>query len=157
MSIVTRIAIYEQHDADAVADAMTVMQSAFDPAFGEAWNADQLGSMLDMPGSWMAVARAGDRPAGFALLRGVLDEVELLLIAVHKSFQSQSIGRTLLDNSIASARARNIRSMNLEVRAGNRAMELYKSAGFFQIARRREYYRGKDGELHDALTFQREL
>lgn len=141
-------------DLDAV---MGVMRAAFDPAFGEAWNRAQVGGMLDLGGSWLTLALCDGRVIGFALLRSVLDEAELLLLAVDPAWRGRGIGRFLLSDSIAEARSRNIRHIHLEVREGNKAMDLYKSAGFVHCNTRKSYYRGKDGQLFDAFSFIMDL
>ena len=64
-----------------MADVMLAMGDAFDPEFGEAWTEAQCAGVLGMPGSWLLIARGQSEPAGFALLRKVADEAELLLIA----------------------------------------------------------------------------
>ena len=154
MSEAPRIMLHFQPEPQALADAMTVMEDAFDPRFGEAWNAHQLAGMMDMPGSWLTLARIGNKAVGFALIRSVLDEAELLLIAVHREHRSRAIGRALIDHSLSTARSRGICSMHLEVRADNDAALLYKNAGFQQVSRRANYYRGSDGRRFDALTFR---
>jgi ribosomal-protein-alanine N-acetyltransferase len=47
--------------------------------------------------------------------------------------------------------------VHLEVREGNPAVILYRSAGFSVAGRRRKYYRGRFGGEFDALTLSREL
>lgn len=58
---------------DGLDDVMTVMLAAFDPGYGEAWNRAQCLGVLAMPGAVLLVARDGDRPLGFALVRVVID------------------------------------------------------------------------------------
>jgi ribosomal-protein-alanine N-acetyltransferase len=55
------------------------------------------------------------------------------------------------------ARSRSVKTMHLEVRAGNEAATLYGQAGFTQVNRRKDYYHGADGQIFDALTFSRAL
>ncbi|WP_233281515.1 GNAT family N-acetyltransferase [Sphingomonas changnyeongensis] len=138
-------------------DVMVAMTDAFDPRFGEAWTEAQCGGILGMPGSHLLVARDGDRPTGFAMLRTIADETELLLIAVRAGDQRRGIGRALLARVIDLARSQGARALHLEVRDGNGAAWLYREAGFVQVGRRRQYYRGRDGESFDALTFRLRL
>lgn len=140
-----------------LADVMIAMGDAFDPEFGEAWTEAQCAGVLGMPGSWLLLARTGDEPAGFALLRKVLDEAELLLIAVRQGCRRQGIGRALLTRAIEDAKAGDIGTLHLEVRDGNPALALYREAGFVQVGNRRGYYRGRTGKVFDALTFKRHL
>lgn len=148
------LATVEDGQRDSLTDAMHVMDRAFDPAFGEAWTLGQLAGIMAMPGTWLTIARVDAAPLGFALVRSVLDECELLLLAVDPAWRGRGIGRTLLEHSLATARRKGIRSMNLEVRASNSALSLYEKAGFEYVHRRPGYYRGNDGQLHDALSFR---
>ena len=149
--------IYEVGERNALADAMDVMAEAFDPAYGEAWTLPQLSGVMMMPGTWLTIARVDAAAMGFALVRSVLDECELLLLAVHPAWRGRGIGRELLIDSLKTARRRGIKSMNLEVRSSNTAIKLYEKAGFEYVHRRPGYYRGADGQLHDALSFRIEM
>ncbi|TVV74240.1 GNAT family N-acetyltransferase [Sphingomonas solaris] len=131
---------------------MTVMADAFDPAFGEAWNAAQCLGILNLPGVWMLLARHGGQPAGFALARIVLDEAELLLIGVRPAFRRHGIGSALLDRVKQEAQARGGARLHLEVRDGNPALHLYHQRGFARTGCRPGYYRGADGRSFDALS-----
>lgn len=143
-------------DLDAV---MAVMNAAFDPAFGEAWTRRQVEDMLLLPGTaCMLAGSAGEQPApgehvaGFALTRCVLDEEELLLLAVDPQDQGRGIGRQLLQRVITDARKRGMTRLFLEMRDGNGAARLYAGAGFSQVGRRPGYYRRGSGGPFDAIT-----
>ena len=139
-------------DATSLDEVMLVMDEAFDPAFGEAWSPAQCLGILGLPGVWLTMARRGTEPAGFALSRIVFDEAELLLLGVRPAFRRQGVGRALLHHMIEVAGSSGASRVHLEVREGNEALHLYDGAGFSQIGRRRAYYRGRDGQLFDALT-----
>lgn len=136
--------------------AMAVMDGAFEPLFGEAWSASQLSGVLVSPNSWMRLAWSGDAPIGFSVARIVLDEAELLLLGVARAHQRRGTGARLLDLFCSDAAARGARRLFLEVRDGNAANLLYRRHGFAVAGRRRDYYRGADGNLFDALTFARD-
>lgn len=136
---------------------MAVMDESFDPRFGEAWTASQCAGLLPLPGVWLLLARDGEEIVGFALSRLVIDDAELLLLAVHRSRQGKGIGRTLLADFAASATARGARRLHLEVRDGNPAERLYEQAGYSLAGRRRDYYLGSDGSRYDALTLTKEV
>jgi len=144
--------------SDDLTGVMEVMEAAFDPRFGEAWTRSQCAGILPMSGvSLMLATEDQGRTIGFSLFRNVAEEAELLLLAVHPSEQGRGVGRRLLDEFVDQARARGARRIHLEVRDGNRAIHMYQSAGFTLAGRRRRYYRGNDGDQHDALTLAREL
>ena len=132
---------------------MPVMRSAFDQCFGEAWSESQCLGVVSMPGSYLAIAHDAG-PVGFALSRIVLDECELMLIAVTPAAQHRGIGRQLLDTMVTTARQSNVTSIFLEVRNGNPAISLYSSIGFTEVGRRRGYYRGPNGQTFDAITYR---
>jgi [ribosomal protein S18]-alanine N-acetyltransferase len=139
-------------DLEAV---MNVMEDSFDPAFGEAWTGPQCAGLLPMPGVWLSLARNGHDVIGFALGRIVVREAELLLLAVRRIEQRRGVGQMLLDRFAAVAKRRGAEQLHLEVREGNRAIRLYKRAGFGEVGRRKNYYNGRGGELYDALTLAR--
>lgn len=136
-------------DLDAV---MTVMDDSFDPEFGEAWTVSQCAGLLPLPGVWLTLARREGRAAGFALARIVAGEAELLLLAVRRAEQGRGIGRILLERFAAIAEAKGAQRLHLEVRERNHAVTMYKRAGFEPVGRRKNYYRGRSGQVHDALT-----
>lgn len=134
-------------------EVMRVMESAFDPSFGEAWTASQLGAVLAGAGAWLRIARCGGETCGFAVARAVGDEAELLLIGVSRAWRRQGVGAALLQEVLDDARKRGVHRLFLEMRDGNQAEAMYRAAGFSNVGRRPRYYRGADGQLHDALTF----
>lgn len=136
---------------------MAVMDDSFDPRFGEAWTASQCAGLLPLPGVWLALARDGEEIAGFSLSRIVMDEAELLLLAVRRGRQGQGIGRALLADFAAAATGRRARQLHLEVREGNPAARLYEQAGYALAGRRRDYYLGTDGGRYDALTLMKKV
>lgn len=147
---------------------MAVMEAAFDPAYGEAWNRRQIAEALALPSTHALVVDADGAPipegpgqsatpAGFVLTRHVLDEEELLLIAVVPEFRQRGIGSLLIDRLFITARARGITRIYLEMRRGNPAVHLYRKLGFEPIGERRHYYRMANGERIDAITFGRSI
>lgn len=146
-------------DASLV-DAMVVMPRAFDACYGEAWTEGQCAGLLAMPGADLLVARSTEgngASVGFALLRTVMTETELMLVAVVPEARRRGIARLLLDQAMTRARERGARRFLLEVRADNPALSIYRAAGLVAVGRRRDYYRGADGRLRDAITLARDL
>lgn len=141
---------------------MAIMRVAFDPDYGEAWNRRQVSDALVLPGTHYLLAGAGGGEAsggepavGFALSRGVLDEEELLLLAVRPDHRGRGIGAALLQRFIDSAEGRGKTRLFLEMRDGNPAESLYRRAGFEPIGRRRNYYRRAAKGPLDAITYAR--
>jgi len=141
-------------DLDHVID---IMQVAFDPQFGEAWTRSQCAGILPMSGVRLMLAKSGERPVGFALLRHVADEAELLLLAVSPQVRGCGVGSALLRDFIDVGVDAGLRRLHLEVRANNPAVSLYTKHLFDLEGRRPKYYRGADGQFHDALTMGRSI
>lgn len=145
---------------------MRVMEEAFDPAYGEAWNRRQVSDALILPSTHALLVDAqGDAitgqtarvPAGFVLSRHAADEEELLLIAVSPAFRARGLGRVLIDRLFAAAAQRGVGRVFLEMRRGNPAVHLYHKVGFEPIGERPNYYKTASGERIDAITFARSL
>lgn len=96
---------------------------------------------------------AAGRPVGVVIVQRVLDEASILNVAVDPRWQSQGIGRRLLNEVLDHCRHEGVRRVLLEVRASNRrARQLYESLGFSRDGCRRGYYPGND-EREDALLY----
>lgn len=134
-----------------------IMQDAFDARYGEAWTSAQCLGMLSLPGVWLVMASMDGRDAGFALARVVADEAELLLLATSPAARRRGVAGALLRAVIDEARGRKVVRIHLEVRSGNDAVWLYRREGFEKVGERREYYRGRSGQLFDAHTYARDL
>lgn len=145
---------------DDIDRIMAVMEAAFDPAFGEAWNRRQVEDAL-MLGNCHAVLidehgkapAEGCRAVGFCLSRHGYQEEELLLFAVDPAMRRRGLGSALLQRFILAAQQRGADRLFLEMRDGNPAGELYRRHGFAPVGRRPRYYRAPDGTRLDAITF----
>ena len=149
---------------------MAVMDAAFDPTFGEAWNRRQITDALAMPSTHSLVVDANGNlipddspqatspaPAGFVLTRKAADEEELLLIAVLPEFRRKGLGEVLIQRLFERARREGSTKIFLEMRRGNPAIHLYEKVGFKPIGVRANYYHLVDGERVDAITFGRDV
>lgn len=149
---------------DALDAIMTVMEDAFDPRYGEAWTRRQVADSLTLRNVFFTLIDPDgttdvdpDRVTGFALTRQVLDEEEILLIAVRPAHRGNGVGKQLLREVIARARARSAARIFLEMRDGNPAEHLYRAFGFEKIGQRKGYYRGAVGGPLDAITFAKDF
>ena len=103
-------------------------------------------------GYTMTVLEAEGRIVGYFVVMIVVDEAELLEIAVDSDVQGRGYGKTLLKAAAAAARAQACRCMHLEVRASNaRARKMYFSAGFCETGLRKNYYPTENGREHALL------
>ncbi len=153
----TRSLVMRPGDARDVAVVDALMAGAFDPRYGEAWTRSQCLGVLAMPGVRLLIAYDADEPAGFALSRAIMDEAELLLLAVSPDHRRRGVGGALLRAAIGDCHDAGARKLHLEVRGGNPAAQLYEGAGFAKVGERRGYYRGRDGRQYDAHTYSRAI
>jgi ribosomal-protein-alanine N-acetyltransferase len=159
MATIERSVRLEPGASDDLDSVMTVMEAAFGTRYGEAWTRSQCAGILPMAGVRLTLARdpASGETVGFSLVRGVADESELLLLAVHPDRRREGIGTRLLEQFIDCALVSGAGRVHLEVRECNAAIHMYRSAGFVAVGRRRNYYLAADGRKFDALTFAREI
>jgi ribosomal-protein-alanine N-acetyltransferase len=120
--------------------------------------ADFLGFLDDRSTPAYVACDAKRRIAGFALIRLVADESELLTIAVDPKWRGKGVGRALLDAVFADLMMSPARKMFLEVDEQNQpAIKLYKKLGFSTISSRKGYYAKADGSAATALVMTRDL
>ena len=92
---------------------------------------------------------------GYVLGNLILDEFHLNNIAVKKEFQSNKIGRLLIENLFYRLKNKRINKIYLEVSNNNiPAKKLYKSIGFQQYSIRKNYYSKGDHALLLILEFK---
>jgi len=125
-------------------------------AFGEMdeapWDAAAFRQLVESPGMEIWLAHDGERAVGYILTRRILDEAELISIAVDPSSQQAGFGGKLLDTALLHLASRGVLSLFLEVRADNgAAIGFYETYGFRQTGVRRGYYQTLSGKRIDAL------
>lgn len=111
------------------------------------WHEAELTDLLNDP---LCDLIAGD--GGFALIRTIAGEAELLTIAVDPAHRREGRGRAILLHAVERARAGGAEQMFLEVAADNLpAIALYETTGFVRTGLRYNYYRLPDGTRLDAV------
>jgi [ribosomal protein S18]-alanine N-acetyltransferase len=113
------------------------------------WNKQQFQESL--ASYQCTVYEQANQVVGFCILQPVLDEANLLLMAIHPSQQGKGLGYKLLDQSIQQLKNNPIQIF-LEVRESNTAaIRLYEKTGFHQIDLRKNYYPNPDGSREHAV------
>ena len=124
-------------------------------AFATPWKAETFFSLLSRDDVVSLVMELDERVVGYAVLWCILEQGELANLAIGETHRRVGLGSRLLDEVVALARARGVRSLYLEVRSSNeRAAALYAGRGFAEIGRRRGYY---DQPKEDARVLVRHL
>lgn len=134
-----QIDIMTQQDLHQISDTLL---SNFD----EFWNYDILKEELNVENSRYLVAKFNQEIVGFAGIKIMLDEADIMNIVVRKDFRNQGIGNILLQNLIDLSKKQQITSISLEVMEENYpAIHLYKNFGFVAVGIRKKYYQDKNG------------
>lgn len=136
------IRLMQQTDVNAVAQIEKLVQS-------HPWTLNQFQDAVNSYQSTV-IEQAG-QVVGFCILQPVLDEANLLLMAIHPNQQGKGLGYRLLDESIALLKNQAVQIF-LEVRESNQAaIALYEKSGFHQIDLRKNYYPCPNGGREHAI------
>ena len=112
------------------------------------WTLEQIQADLSQDQTWYALAYDGEEVIGFLAIQENIFEVEVLQIAVKKSYQGQGIASALF------ATLPTDKEIFLEVRKSNqRAQAFYKKEKMAVIAERKSYYHSP---VEDAIIMKRE-
>ena len=135
-------------DLDSIRD---ILISDFD----DFWNYDILKQELDCSNSYFVIAKNDDNEiAGFAGLKVIVDEADIMNIVVKKSFRYNGIGSLLLENLISYSKDKNLKTITLEVNENNLpAIRLYDKFNFNHIGLRKKYYNGES----DAIIMSKKI
>ena len=145
-----------------MADA-SLLANIHQRAFARPWTASEFQSLMqDKAVSCFVVRRSNyrikDRIIGFVLVRVVLDEGEILTIAVDPDYHKTGAGEQLMTELMRKLYADRVAKLFLEVDAGNHpALCLYNKLGFKKVGERKGYYRTGSKEASLALVMQAEL
>jgi [ribosomal protein S18]-alanine N-acetyltransferase len=125
-------------------------------AFHRGWSETEFEQLLVDRNVVTDRAAAGRNVVGFIMSRLVVDEAEILSIAVAAARRGKGLARRLLDVHLRRLAGLGARAVFLEVEEGNvPARRLYRRAGFRQVGRREGYYPAVRGAA--ALILRRDL
>ena len=121
--------------------------------FSDPWSEKSIETELSCRLSLWLVALEEDKVLGYVGSQTVIDETDMMNIAVHPDCRRRGIAEKLIDALICALREKGSRGLTLEVRASNApAIALYEKLGFAQVGRRPNYYRNPK---EDALILRR--
>ena len=110
--------------------------------FADPWSEGSIASELDNPLSLWLVAEQDGAVCGYVGSQTVLDETDMMNIAVRPDCRRHGIAAALIDELIVRLKERGSHILRLEVRVSNApAIALYNSMGFTQLGIRKNYYR----------------
>ena len=122
--------------------------------FSDPWSERSIASELDNKLAFWLVALEGETVAGYIGSQTVMDETDMMNVAVHPDFRRKGIAEALVNGLVEQLKILGSRCLTLEVRASNApAIALYGKLGFAEIGRRKNYYRNP---REDALILRKE-
>lgn len=123
--------------------------------FSAPWSENAVRSELTNPLSLWLVAVENDRVVGYVGSQTVLDEADMMNVAVSPDERQKGVGRALVTALVERLKANGVRCLTLEVRSSNEpAKALYQKLGFTQVGRRPNYYRAP---REDALILRKTI
>lgn len=122
--------------------------------FADPWSEKSVASELDNPLSKWIVALDGEKVVGYVGSQTVMNETDIMNLAVHADYRRRGIGESLIQALVMLLKEEGSRQLTLEVRSSNQAAkELYSKMGFLQVGLRRGYY---SNPKEDALILRKE-
>lgn len=123
--------------------------------FRDPWSEKSVASELNNPLSHWLVAVEADTVLGYIGSQTVLDESDMMNVAVSPAHRRKGIAEALVLALADALREKGSVKLTLEVRASNApAITLYEKLDFKPIGLRKNYYRNPK---EDALILQKEL
>lgn len=112
--------------------------------FDNFWNIDILKDELHSENSKFVCAKLENKIVGFAGIKIILDEADIMNIAVNETYRRQGIATLLLNHLLNTCKEQSIKTIHLEVNEENfSAISLYEKFGFKECGRRKKYYDDK--------------
>ena len=127
--------------------------------FYRGWTREEFAAYITGEGTPVYVACDSKRNiAGFAMLRYLGEEVELITIAVDKKWRNKGVGLMLMRALFEALLRSPAKRMLLEVATDNpAALRLYGKVGFVKVGERKGYYPRPDGTPATAIVMARDL
>ena len=122
--------------------------------FSDPWSEKSVASELENQLALWLVAVEGETVVGYVGSQTVMDETDMMNVAVHPDSRRRGIAEMLVTALVEALKQLGSRCLTLEVRASNApAIALYEKLGFTEIGRRKNYYRNP---REDALILRKE-
>lgn len=114
--------------------------------FDDFWSFSTLKEEVENENSSYIIGKINNEIIGFAGLKKIFDQADIMNIVIKKTYRNQGIGTLLLENLILLAKDLNISTLFLEVNEQNKpAIHLYEKLGFKKLGVRKKYYNNNNG------------
>lgn len=146
----TRLEYRPLHE-DYLEEILTIEREAYP----EPWTIGMFREEMRSKRSYFYLAFNDDELIGYCGFWLVLDEAHITSVTVSNKYRGLGYGRDQLKHLLSSAQEKGVCAFTLEVRESNlAARNLYESAGFRSVGRRKAYY---STTQEDAIVMLKEL
>lgn len=129
-------------------DDVSLIKPLFHSNFDNFWSIDILKDDLNNCNSKYFVAKINNEIVGFAGIKVIFDEADIMNIAVKIDKRNLGIGSLLLEKLISTANDLGCEIITLEVNENNySAIHLYEKYNFKRIGLRKKYYNNTDNAI----------
>lgn len=123
--------------------------------FLDAYTLTQVKQSYESPFDVLYVVKKEEQLLAYMNFRLLYEEAELFRIAVYPEYRNLGIASLLMARMDEELAEQGVSVNRLEVRAGNAtAIRLYEKYGFYEIARRKEYYHSP---TEDAILMEKKI
>lgn len=130
-------AVVKNMTADDIPDIIEIEKRSF----SDPWSYGMFEDALDMKGQYFFCVTVDGRTAGYCGMMIVLDEGQILNVAVDGEYRRLGLGQLLMDAMFECGIENGVKTYTLEVRESNfAARSLYKKNGFAETGKRPSYY-----------------
>ena len=139
------LALARLADAPAIAE---LSRTLIETGLPWSWFPRRVAASIRDPETNVLIARAGERIAGFGIMRCGAEAAHLDLFAVDRAWQGQGLGRRLLEWLERPARVAELARIVLKAQTDNAgARAFYERLGYRPLALLPGYYQGREAVL----------
>ncbi len=136
-------------------DDLHELSSLETEVFSDPWDEETIAHYLKMSekdkATYVLYDEADKKILAYVIVQTLYDEMEIMRFAVIPTRRREGLGKMLMNMLISAAKEHEVEKIILEVNSINyKAISLYKSLGFIEVGRRKDYYKqGEDALLMD--------
>lgn len=109
--------------------------------FSDPWTSQGIYETFCQNQAFIVVAEQDEKVVGYGIIYCVLDEGEIVRIAVDETVRRQGVGRRILDYACECCKKENVKRLLLDVRESNAsARSFYEQYGFLVDGMRKNFY-----------------
>lgn len=139
---------FRQANKDDLHELSSLEVEIFSDSWSEATLANYLESSEKDKAIYVLFDEVDEKILAYVIVQTLYVEMEIMRLAVVPTRRREGFGKKLMNILISVAKEHKIKKIILEVNSINyKAINLYKSLGFIEVGRRKDYYRQGEAAL----------